>query len=514
MPALVSAAFVLVFSGPDLATKAPPVSWAEIRVVDQETGRGVPLVELETVNSLVLVTDNAGRIAFHEPGLLGRQLFFTVKSHGYEFPKDGFGFRGARVTPRAGETATLKIRRVQPAERLCRLTGEGLYRDTVLLGLKAPVADPLNPGQVAGQDSVQTVRFRDQILWLWGDTLRMEYPLGIFRMAGATTLVPDPHSSEGNPENGIPYRYFTDAKGFARNMMPLPERPEGVIWINAPCVVKDDKGADTLVAHYSRRKGLADEIEHGIAVYDPEKAIFTVARQLPLAETWRHPAGHAISMTRDGENWLLFGSPNPNTRVRATLKDVLDPGSYEAFTCAAGEPGEKKPAPMPGPDGAPQWRWQKKLSPTDSATEIRWIREGKVKAEMARFSPADSANPADRVQMHNGTVRWNEYRKKWVLIGCQVMGKPSFLGEVWYAEAEEPTGPFSKAIRVATHDRQTLYNVNHHEFLDRDGGRIIHFEGTYTNEFSGNPWKTPRYNYNQVLFRLDLGAKALEALRK
>jgi hypothetical protein len=37
-----------------------------------------------------------------------------------------------------------------------------------------------------------------------------------------------------------------------------------------------------------------------------------------------------------------------------------------------------------------------------------------------------------------------------------------------------------------------------------DGGRTIHFEGTYTNDFSGNPYKTPRYNYNQVLYRLDL----------
>ena len=119
----------------------------------------------------------------------------------------------------------------------------------------------------------------------------------------------------------------------------------------------------------------------------------------------------------------------------------------------------------------------------------------------------------DRIQLHNGTVRWNEYRRKWVLIACQVMGKPSFLGEIWYSEADEPTGPFARAVRVATHDRQTLYNVNHHAFFDREGGRYIHFEGTYTNEFSGNPSKTPRYNYNQVLFRLDLGGKAMGQLR-
>src|SRR5579871_3390143 len=71
-----------------------PAVWAEIRVVDAATGRGVPLAELETVNGLRFVTDNAGRVAFHEPGLMGREVYFSVKSHGYEMPKDGFGFAG------------------------------------------------------------------------------------------------------------------------------------------------------------------------------------------------------------------------------------------------------------------------------------------------------------------------------------------------------------------------------------------------------------------------------------
>lgn len=36
------------------------------------------------------------------------------------------------------------------------------------------------------------------------------------------------------------------------------------------------------------------------------------------------------------------------------------------------------------------------------------------------------------------------------------------------------------------------------------GGRVIFFEGTYTHTFSGNPEPTPRYDYNQVLYKLDL----------
>ena len=172
----------------------------------------MPLVELETVNGLRFVTDNAGRVAFHEPGLMGREVFFTVRSHGYEAKKDGFGFAGVRVTPQAGQVAEIKITRRNVAERLCRLTGEGLYRDTLLLGHKPPLAESPNPGRVAGQDSVQAAVYRGKVYWFWGDTQRMDYPLGLFRMAGATTPVPDPKDPKSDPAAGIAYDYFVDRR--------------------------------------------------------------------------------------------------------------------------------------------------------------------------------------------------------------------------------------------------------------------------------------------------------------
>ncbi len=490
------------------ADSAPSQRYAEIRVLDAATGRGVPLVELVTVNSLTFVTDNAGRVAFHEPGLMDRELFFRVRSHGYEVKKDGLGIAGSRVTPKVGAVAEIKITRRNAAERLCRLTGEGLYRDSKLIGHSVPQE---NNGLVAGQDSVQAAVYQGKVFWFWGDTLRMDYPLGLFRMAGATTPTFDPKDPKSDPAAGIAFDYFVDKKtGFAREMMPLPERPEGVVWVGALAIMPDEKGADKLVAHYSRRKGLEGEFEQGIAVYDDARNIFEPVKQLPLTETWRRPSGHPIPFDEKGTKWLLFGSPTPNVRVPATLKDVLDPDQYEAFTCM--KPGDKN-EPDVGHDGAPVWRWQKKLPPMDSKTERELLKAGKIKPEHARFCPANAANPADRVLLHSGTVRWNAYRKRWVLVAGQLFGTRSTLGEVWYAEADHPTGPFLTAVLVVTHDKQTFYNVCHHAFLDRDGGRTIHFEGTYTNEFSGNPVKTPRYNYNQVLYRLDLDSPALKPAR-
>jgi hypothetical protein len=33
----------------------------------------------------------AGIVAFNEPGLMDREVYFHVRSHGYEFPADGLG---------------------------------------------------------------------------------------------------------------------------------------------------------------------------------------------------------------------------------------------------------------------------------------------------------------------------------------------------------------------------------------------------------------------------------------
>ena len=488
-----------------LAPAAPPnAPWAEVRLTDAATGRGVPLVELISVDGVRYVTDSAGRVAFQEPESMGREVYFTVRGHGYGVKKDGFGFAGAKVTPQPGKVSEIKVSRSVPAERLCRLTGQGRFRDTELLGYPSPLPASPNPGRIAGQDSVQSAIYRGKAFWFWGDTNRHDYPLGLYRTAGATTPVPTPAF---DPAAGLPYDYFVNPKtGFARAMIPLPERPDGVVWVFCMCVVPDANGKERLATHYTRRKGLTDELEHGIAVYDDAKDVFVPVKQLPLSEKWRRPSGHPITYEDHGKAYLLFGSPTPNVRVAPTLDAVCDPDRYEAFTCARVDNPKE---PDVGPDGAPRWRWQAALPPTDSKTELVWVKAGKLKAEHARFCPADAAKPAERVQLHSGSVRWNAYRKCWVMLAGQI-GGTSHLGEVWYAEAEQPTGPFGTAVKVATHERQTFYNVVHHAILDRDGGRTIHFEGTFTHDFSGNPDRVPRYDYNQVLYRLDLGNPVLD----
>ena len=157
---------------PCCAGDAPAVKHFKITVVDEQTGRGVPLVELRTVHDVRHFTDSNGIVAFHEPGLMGQTVYFHVKSHGYEFPKDGFGFRGRALEVKEGGSIVLKIKRLNVAERLYRVTGAGIYRDSVLVGQPTPLERPLLNGQVVGTDSVLNAVYRGKLYWFWGDTNR------------------------------------------------------------------------------------------------------------------------------------------------------------------------------------------------------------------------------------------------------------------------------------------------------------------------------------------------------
>src|SRR5262245_10308189 len=167
-----------------LLVAAPPAPFS-ITVVDAATGRSVPLIELKTVNGVRYYTDSNGVVAFHEPGLMDESVFFYVSGHGYEFPKDGFGFRGTRLKVAAGGSATIKVNRVNIAERLYRVTGAGVYRESELAGLKVPIKQPVLNGQVFGSDSVVNAIYRGKLCWFWGDTQRPSYPLGNFHVPGA-----------------------------------------------------------------------------------------------------------------------------------------------------------------------------------------------------------------------------------------------------------------------------------------------------------------------------------------
>lgn len=135
-----------------------------------------------------------------------------------------------------------------------------------------------------------------------------------------------------------------------------------------------------------------------------------------------------------------------------------------------------------------------------------WLRvpnEWAAIRDPARWERREVQLPPNRQRV--SSVAWNEFRKKFVLLMERT-------GEVWYAEGPRPEGPFGTAVRVVHHDHYNFYNVVRHPFFDK--GPVVYFEGTYTDAFSDAKAKTPRYNYNQVMYRLRLDDARLAEAQK
>jgi hypothetical protein len=426
-----------------------------IEVVEQRSGWPVPLFEFRTTHQLRLITDNAGVIAVAEPELLGRETFFHVSSDGYEVPKDGFGYRGVRLKPEPGKTLRVEVTRTMIAKRLGRLTGGGMFAESQRTGRDL---DWVESG-VFGCDSVQTAVHRGRRYWLWGDTTLPHYPLGIFDSSGATTAVQPLTSFE--PPLRLTFDLFRDERERPRGITPMPG--EGPTWATAMVSLPDKTGALRLVCSYVKVRNHLEEYEWGLAVwnetalkFDRLKVLWTKSAETPRPPPL--PRGHAVSWRdANGKAWMLFAHPFPTLRCAATFEAWQDPASWEVLV--------------------PQ-------------------------ASVAAAGSGDAVKPHTGV--HSGGMGWHPWRQRWVSVFLQAGGRPSNIGELWYAEAEAPTGPWGPAVKVLTHQNYSFYNPCLHVDFTPTNSPVLLFEGTYTREFSGNPVPTPRYDYNQILYRLDL----------
>lgn len=492
----ITTALILVVAGGSLraaADRNTSCPYFEIHVVDRQTGRGVPLVELKTTNNIRYYTDSNGIVAFCEPGLMDREVFFHVRSHGYEFPKDGFGYRGVRLKTTPGTTATIRIDRVNIAERLYRVTGQGIYRDSILVDCLVPLKNPVLNGQVTGQDSVYTCLYHGRLFWMWGDTGRPSYPLGHFGTAAALSELPD--NGGLDPSVGVDLDYYIDNSGFSRPVAKMSE--PGMVWLDGLLTVQNPAGQQRMIARFTRMKDLGHAYEQGLMLFNDRTESFEPIVRSPSCLLPHTDPGHAFPVRLKDQDYYYFAVQFPLTvrmRVKAQWADVTDPNRYEAFTAleaGGSEPGQ-----------AYRWVRLTDLMNNDTSKRASVIEALKKEKEPTWLYDVESGQ---RVSPHGGSVHFNAYRQRWIMIVVQVHGDSSYLGEVWYAEADTPTGPWAYARKIVTHDKYSFYNPKQHPLFDQDGGRTIYFEGTYSHTFSGSEeTATPRYDYNQIMYRLNL----------
>ena len=433
-----------------------PGQLCRIEVVEKGTGWPVPLVELRTTHSVRFVSDNFGVIAFDLPELMDRETWFDVIGHGYEVPKDAFGSRGVRLKPKPGKTLKVEVNRTIIAKRLGRLTGGGLFAESQKLGRELDWPE----SGILGCDSVQNAVYRGKLFWAWGDTIIPNYPLGIFDMTSATTAVQPLSSFE--PPLRLKFDYFTDAQGTPRGVANMPG--SGPTWVSGYVSLPDKTGTRRLVGTYIKVRPVLEAYECGLCVwndktanFEPHRVLWTksaaASKQPPV------PDGHpAFWKDAQGKEWVLFGNPLPTLRCPATFEAWQDSSAWQVL-----KPQEILPSAT---DGKP-------------------------------------------VKPHSGSIAWNAYRKRWVAVFMESYGKPSAFGELWYSEADAPAGPWGKAVKILTHENYTFYNPRLHPEFTPGNSPILLFEGTYTQQFADHPNPTPRCDYNQILYRLDLDNPAL-----
>jgi hypothetical protein len=481
-----------------------------LHVVDSQTGRGVPLVEMTPTGGPTLITDSAGVIAIDDPALLGRLLPMGFRSYGYQDAGGAF-----QTTP--GGSVQIAIQRRNLAERLYRVTGPYIYDHSVQAGLSVPIARPLHNANVKGQDSVQAAVYKNQIYWFFGDTL-YEQGFGNFRTSGARSQLPGQGGLD--PSAGVNLTYFVDAAGSSRQMMPLTD--PGPVWVDGLFTARDNVGNERLLTHFSRMdpdpEDLFEVLEHGLALYNDTTNTFQRFKAYDLNAPIA-PRGHAFRHTVDGEEYIYFAEDYPNVRVKADWSHITDITKWEAFTPLAANSRFDSDNPPLERDahGELVFGWKQGADPFNTAMLDDLVQHSHLDRDNSPFRLEDHATGRD-VRLHRASVHWNEYRRNWIMIGTESFGD-SFLGEVWFSEAPTPEGPWEDAIKVLTHNRgssgdYTFYNPASHPFFDQEGGRYVYFQGTYVNTFSGNSNQTPLYDYNQMMYRLDLSTiPSLTALR-
>ncbi|PQO41761.1 hypothetical protein [Blastopirellula marina] len=467
------------------------------------------MIELRTTNEIRLVTDNAGWVAFDEPGLVGQKVFFSVEGHGYEFAADGFGNRGHALEVRPGETAQLKVKRINVAERLYRVTGQGQFQHATRLGIPSPWKHPNLNAQVMGQDSTQAVVLGDRVLWTWGDTARVSYPLGNFATSGAWSKLP----LKGGlaPSTGIDQQYIVDETGFSKPMFSNNQSGT-VVWIHGLFTLKDNQGELNAVTHYSVREGLGKEHRSGIAVFDEQNERFEPISEFPVG-TKLFPRGQAFRHQTGDQEYIYFATPYPMLRVPAKWDSVLDPQQYEAWTCL--EEGAnldlKAPRLARTADGKLDYAWRKDTAIVDAEQQHRLEQSGKIQPAEGWIQTVDASQGRSLI-LHRGSVRWNAYLARWVMIANEIYGDESNLGEVYFLTSKSIPGRWEKARKIVTHNKYTFYNPVQHAFLDEADGKLIYFDGTYTKQFSATQVATPRYDYNTIMYRLDLSDERLKSV--
>lgn len=239
--------------------------------------------------------------------------------------------------------------------------GAGIYADSVLLGHTSfPIAKPLLNERVQGQDSAIAAVHRGRLVYVWGDTGRVDNLLGTFYAPAG--VVDFATSSSFDVRRGIDIEYFVDTSpgGFVLPSMPnstVPEAGSGPTWIHSLLVVDDE-----LYALYDRVNGGFGIEGKGVAKFvDGEGRFHQVHSYGPQPANHRLPHNQAFAF---GAHVYFVGrEPGSVQRIAidgdaAAFEARMAPASVVASTALFTPIAAATNATVRDDDGLPVYAWR------------------------------------------------------------------------------------------------------------------------------------------------------------
>ena len=109
-------------------------------------------------------------------------------------------------------------------------------------------------------------------------------------------------------------------------------------------------------------------------------------------------------------------------------------------------------------DGKAVFTWKTDTIAYTPKLQNRLIQDGVLEFDEGLFQfQTPSGKP---LLIHSGSVRWNDHRKRWIMIGLQSFGT-SLLGEIWYSEAENLVGHCPKLASFPQSYPQKLWIIQY-----------------------------------------------------
>ncbi|GAB4275085.1 MAG: hypothetical protein Kow0029_15940 [Candidatus Rifleibacteriota bacterium] len=467
------------------------------------------MVELELENGLKLISDNDGFITLFAPDLEGKTARFKITGNGYSTgQRDFWGEESFTTTIQAGKFEKCYLKRTQLAQRLYRITGASRYNHTILAGKKPRFeTSDLLPGGVIGQDSVITVPWKNRLWNFYGDTLG----LSGFNFSASCARLPfsDKMHPSFDPDIGLPLEYLVDENGFAKKMIETGKK--GFTWIEYVLPVKlfANSKSKSLLARYVLHSSLEKAEEAGFALFQESEGSFRIVKRFKTSKG--HKCTHPVPIFIGSERrYLLF----PWEMTGVEYSEIVNEQEHFFYTCFRKMDSKAKRTKgflLNGEKcyierdskGRAIYSWRKGGVAASSLFQQILLQKGVMTEDDVLFAPLE-IDSGKRIARFDGSIAYNSFKGCWICISQGI--KP---GDIIYAEADTPTGPWGFARKVSEFKRYNLYNPAQHPWFAQENDRFIYYEGTYTNFFSDSPGKNPEADYNQVMFKLDLAQEDL-----